>query len=118
MPNLIERIQAGPGSRELSDEFLLARGYRKEQPSAWSDPVGVWFSPNPENIYPFRLNPTLNTDDALAMVPEGWLIEEISDYHAAGWYCSLARNLNFSTMAQANGPTLPLAICAAILGIE
>ena len=74
---LIERVIAGPGSRELSDEVLLACGWtRREEPLTvldgvpqavaiiWADTDGrrVFEAPSPtesiDDSMPIRLTPT------------------------------------------------------------
>ena len=68
MTDLIARLEASPeGSRELSDEALLAVGFRKAGTS------GTWFSPDGTSFdwreWP---DPTRSVDDAIKwMVPEG-----------------------------------------------
>ena len=62
---LVERLERGPGSRELSDECLLAVGWADDDRHALF---------NPDGIRCFRANapdPTRNLQDALDwMVPE------------------------------------------------
>ena len=76
---LIEKLEAGPGSRELSDECLLAVGcepiYTTEGVvgicSGWRAPDGeIWIGDTRPNV-------TENVQDTIShMVPEGclWLI--------------------------------------------
>ena len=67
---LIERLQeASEGSRELSDECLLAVGWRFT-----AGGPKFWFDPNDNSIgYSARPSPSENLQDALDwMVPEGW----------------------------------------------
>ena len=78
MTDLIARLEAAPeGSRELSDEVLLAVGWehidtgdvREEQ---WVSPGGMYFIVSP------RPDPTRSIDDALKwMVPEGWSVANL-----------------------------------------
>ncbi len=67
MGSLIARLEAGPGSRELSDECLLAVGWGKLPLTEylWIDPSGKTHDARPD--------PSQNVQDAIDwMVPEGW----------------------------------------------
>jgi hypothetical protein len=112
---LIERLKTGPGSRELSDEVLLACGYTYRKREHWqvSD---YWYHPNSETIVIDPPNPTLNTDNALDLVPDGWAITHTYwDRKRAA--CNLM-NEGRKYACGPEAPTLPLAICAAVLRIE
>ena len=118
---LIEKLERGPGSRELSDECLLAVGWHVgmvDGTPTWRDPNGqVW-------VYRGRPDPSQNLQDALDwMVPGRGLmylnIRRYSDGKGAivtsavlwppgpppgpkeGW--------------RGNAPTLPLSVSAASL---
>jgi hypothetical protein len=131
-------LKAGPGSRELSDEFLLAMGWYRISDSHdfLMPPGGYKVSRQP--------NPTLNTDDALAMVPDGWAITHTywdrkraacnlmneGRKYACGpsfFKCPIVLGHNFLIYTNFDplqwgvliiAPTLALAICLAILEIE
>ena len=67
MTDLLSRLQqASEGSRELSDEMLLACGWKIGEGSWFIDPSGSKFLPDD------RPDPTRSLDDAVALVPEGW----------------------------------------------
>lgn len=64
---LIEKLEQGPGSRELSDECLLAVGWMPGNDAAkwWFNPIDRQWNHPPD--------PSQNLQDALDwMVPEGW----------------------------------------------
>jgi hypothetical protein len=72
MLDLISRLEsAAEGSRELSDDVLLACGWEKTFDGVacdyWAPPhtAGRVYSDN-------RPSPTESVDDALELVPEGW----------------------------------------------
>lgn len=67
MQALIAKLEgAEAGSRELSDEFLLALGWTRT-PGYFVEPENVrWWA---DNSHP---SPTESVDDALALVPDGW----------------------------------------------
>lgn len=72
---LIARLEAAEaGSRELSDEVLVALGWRCEE-EEWIGRLGiikVWYRPNGEVVrIGCRPSPTESVDDALGLVPEG-----------------------------------------------
>lgn len=69
---LISRLEsAETGSRELSDEVLLALGFK-------IDAAGWWLRPNDLDEFlrsDQRPDPTRSFDDAVGLVPEGWAID-------------------------------------------
>lgn len=69
MTDLIERIKAGPGSRELSDKCLLAVGWVFRDNGR---DLARWISPRGEVWEPYEQpNPSQNLQDAIDwMVPE------------------------------------------------
>ena len=70
MTDLIPKLEAAPeGSRELSDEVLLAFG--------WTHDGEYWLDANNTNRCKFdaALDPTRSIDDIVALVPEGWFGE-------------------------------------------
>ena len=87
---LVSTLKAATeGSRELSDEVLLAHG--------WTTEEGWWWGPHGEELTPEtaaeRPDPTRSIDDGVALVPEGrgWSIVNLgarwpkpnSCYHAS-----------------------------------
>ena len=76
MTDLAARVQAGPASRELADEVLVAWGWKKKSwgseggwwANDWIMPTGDYF--NADNFA--RPNPLRSVDAAMAGVPEGW----------------------------------------------
>ncbi|MBC8240918.1 MAG: hypothetical protein H8E30_10645 [Alphaproteobacteria bacterium] len=75
MTNLITCLeQAETGSRELSDEVLLALGWGRqyEVPLMVSD----------------RPNLTVSVDDTKLLMPDGWVIRHIAD-EGTQWVCYL-----------------------------
>ncbi len=74
---LIEKLeQAEEGSRELSDEVLLACGWRKTRWVPTGEPA--WFDPQGSNGS-YLPHPTRSLDDCLRYaVPEGWWPEQLS----------------------------------------
>ena len=75
---LIERLEAGPGSRELSDECLLAVGWTIDHMKDRRHKSGgyvLWYPPTGYVGYDkaTRPDPSQNLQDTLDwMVPEGW----------------------------------------------
>ena len=112
---LIERLEAGEtGSRELSDECLLAVGWARSRDDGW----GTWQAPD-RKVYGFnRPDPSQNLQDSLDwMVPEGLgrgcfaLSRERSGRtHATVWY-----NAEFNRKTTKHGADPALALCAASL---
>lgn len=97
---LIARLEAAPtGSRELSDEVLVALGWKH-----WP-PTGKWIAPDgPQHCR--DMDPTRSVDDALALLAadEGWTISNLDD----GYDMT-------ADSAYGQAKTLPNAICIAIL---
>lgn len=113
--------EAKAGSRELSDEVLMAFGWRKTH-RAWNDargramqPYPAWVTPDGvEQGYYFSANsPTESVDDALALVPEGYDEEIKRARHRRGWFVALWRPERIGHVADAATPAL--ALCAAVL---
>ena len=79
---LIERVLAGPGSRELSDEVLIACGWtRREEPLTVLDGVPqavaiIWADTDGRRVFEAP-SPTESIDDSLLIVPKrcDWHIE-------------------------------------------
>lgn len=127
-PSLIEALQEGPGSRELSDRVLRHFGWHSEistlqkgtQITRWFSPDGNHFEsdfppdPHDDNDYD-RPSPTESVDDALALVPDReWMLDIGNDE------CYASMNHQIEDMgdifkAAGVAPTLALAICIAIL---
>lgn len=106
---LIAKLEAAEaGSRELSDEVLLACGWRiieREMEAPATALAEVWFSPDGiEADEP--PSPTESVDDALGLMPEGayWRLQRRSD----GFFATLA-------FTNSRAATVPLSLCAAIL---
>ena len=123
--DLIKRLQAGPGSRELSDEVLREFGWqtsRRDGCTFWrgpdsNDPVwGVW------NITNMQPDPSRNAQDALdVVVPDGWRVAQIwtSAHKKDGliWFVALARGYhsddNYACVQSDGCPDFPAALCIA-----
>lgn len=124
--NLIERIeQATEGSRELSDECLLARGFKRRQRLSIDGkpmPYWLWDFPDGTRCYPNEVpDPSRNVQDCIDwMVPEGWGAELKKTPDGRG----LARlfdstpypNVKKTNVIEAATPAL--ALCAASRAIE
>ncbi len=108
---LLKRLEEGPGSRELSDECLLAVGWKM----VGRPPFNVWYKPNGEMFRSYirgnvRPDPSQNLQDAVDwMVPEGH-----------GWSVMTHDRTDEGRMpgacvdgCSANAPTPALALCAA-----
>lgn len=124
--DLIERlVLAEEGSRELSDEVLLALGWRQYMSGTaasaalawgymyWSNGNRVWTEDS-------RPSPTTNLQEAVNCVPEGWVLLRLEQLPEPAGYCaSLAatgkgahgENLACGNVAEG----FALALCAAIL---
>ena len=107
---LIEQIQgAAQGSRELSDDWLLAMGFTAE--GQWLTPAGVWIV-DPDD----RPDPTVDLKDTVALVPHGWfyLLGLVPGPRAmlAGYETQLGDDIHDIGFPAA---TLPLALCGAVL---
>ena len=124
---LIERLEAGPGSRELSDECLLAVGWRVSTVNG----ITTWYSPRGLSHGILRYPDTSqNLQDALDwLVPEGWHVSFLAagdrdmGVNNTNRYprCSVSPNLNndegwkrgIAVCEKAATPAL--ALCAASL---
>jgi hypothetical protein len=75
--SLIERLERGPGSRELSDECLLAVGWTTAEVYLGGGLHGTrWYAPNGSSFGDNRPDPSQNLQDALdLMKPEGWSVK-------------------------------------------
>jgi hypothetical protein len=118
---LIERIEAGPGSRELSDECLLAVGWRKDD-KLRDIYAPRWFAPDgTEWRHADRPDPSQNLQDAIDwMMPEEWTAWGIqSMFRKTRFSVDLSRltecDAGGDDWAHANAPTPALALCAAAL---
>lgn len=126
MTDLIQRLADGPGSRELSDEVLLACGWERQK----HGPMYFrWHSPNGRGFegtdIQYRPDPTRSVDDALALVPEGWTRGVLSwpGYDNGKLTADFRADLHHS-LSSGGGPrvsgyasSLPRAICIAVLRI-
>ncbi len=122
--SLLQRLHAAPsGSRALSDEVLLALGWThtdKGQETWWSAPEprlydGAMCRPIYEDEA--RPHPSFSVDDALSLVPEGWVwtLEEDS-----AWLRCLADNDEGVAEYQGGlngrgGKCTALALCIALI---
>ena len=83
---LIEKLEKGPGSRELSDKCLLAVGWRHQYSpgnAMWIRPDG-WVVRTGSGARP--PDPSRNLQDTLDwMVPEGWSIHINQDDNRLWW---------------------------------
>lgn len=121
-PDLISRLEtAAEGSRELSDEVLLALGWSDnddEIEGYWIPPEGGRWGDRGE-----RPDPTRSIDDALGLMLDGWWVHHIheardietwrANYRFNAKICP-PKNLT-SPAFPSNGSTIPLAVCAALL---
>lgn len=116
---LIEKLEtAEAGSRELSDEVLLALGWMEGPLN-----TTIWYRPDysvvPESE---NLEPTTNLQDAVDLVPEGWdwgagYGHENGDPEGEEVIFAVVGkpDKGLSTPGEANAATPALALCAAIL---
>lgn len=121
--DLQQRLAEGPGSRELSDEFLLAMGWGHFDPKSPVNMPEAWVAPNGDLSRPDeRPNPCCSVDDALAMVPEsmGYDVgtagvdkEGRRKYHAIVSYFVFEQGRENYFVAKSY--SAPCAICLAIL---
>jgi len=111
MTDLKTRLaQATEGSRELSDEMLLACG--AESPSR-AHPYH-WILPNGNAVLVgLRPDPSRSVDDVLALVPEGYDVDLKSARHRAGWRVNLWEKDGTVWSADLAAPAL--ALCLALL---
>ncbi len=136
-PTLRERLQAGPGSRELSDAFLLEMGWSyKRMDRATLAKYGLqyrgdvriywWFDPSGNHVQNRdRPDPSQITDHALAMVPEGWRVYVMQQEMAkqgARWFVGLDQIFGCLSVSSdwvgGEGDGLRRAICLAILAAK
>lgn len=116
MTDLIDRLeQAEAGSRELSDEVLLALGWscndriQGKHPKIfgkyWRHPVnrndGYWDGDQPD--------PTQSVDHALKLVPDGWLTRHSQQF--SKWLVEIKGDGEHEAWAA----SLPLALSIAII---
>ena len=120
---LIERVIAGPGSRELSDEVLLACGWtRREEPLTVLDGVPqavaiIWADTDGRRVFEAP-SPTESIDDALRLVPDGWFWRVGRSTLYAGWAHLNRKHPNHCDEGDefsANAASPPLALTAAAL---
>lgn len=120
MTDLLARLAAGPGSRELSDEVLLALGAKRSVIGNFHGPIYAWRvgeKSYTESDYP---DPTRSVDDALALVPEGWTVARMVEQDDKSWFVELRKGFLTSygdvVLTDRNrNLSLPRAICLAIL---
>lgn len=108
MTDLIERLSAATeGSRDLSDEVLVACGWKERHDRLWETPDKEWCHPDD------RPNPTVSLDDALRLVPEGWIAYlEVCPAPYPSYATILYEPRN---KWHGEAATAPLALCIAIL---
>lgn len=128
---LIEELQAGPGSRDLSDKVLLALGWtaehvRNETPE-WSEDgydrsfpsyqtgvrvtyETVWENPAGKRIWPPLPDASRNLQDAVDLVGEdfGWSV-------TSGPSSRMWPKDAYSTGLISSAPTPALALCISII---
>lgn len=131
MTDLLKRLEeAEAGSRELSDAVLLACGWTFYQggvqmaiTGAGGGLVDVWTPPNPTGESPRlysgdRPSPTQSLDDALGLVPEGWIVGNLGQKDSMGWHCELKKGYQTSYSGVEIGHNIKspaLALCIAVL---
>ena len=109
--NLITALQAGPGSRELSDQVLAYLDYEFHVGTGGNIGADCWMP----GYHPRGFSPTQSIDDALTLVPEGLTLKitvrpaDPGYAHIEGWYP--LKPIDFKCYAT----TPALAICIAIL---
>lgn len=116
--------QADVGSRELSDEVLLACGWThdpKHRALAWQPPTG--YAP----FAPDGPSPTQSLDDAVCLIPEGWNRNGLIAWPGRQADVRVASTVAVlhSVLSSGGGPkviafgsTRALAVCAAVLKIR
>ena len=118
---LIAKLEAAEaGSRELSDEVLIALGYMESQ---WAE-IGLWRDPTDNTIRSAtvpdakqRPSPTQYVDDALGLVPVGliWRMDSEMSHTRGRPVAALYKWVTEVTAATSSAATPALALCAAIL---
>ena len=109
--SLKERLETGPGSRELSDEFLLACGWLElphNDDQDWVSPHDIFY------YYGHTPNPTLDINAAMELVPDGWLINGLGQREKNDFSITFANGYLTGANVYGRAPTLALAICAAV----
>ena len=118
MVDLLERLYAATeGSRELSDEVLLALGWRRKE-GPYSQPAMWWKPPfEPSTWRERRPNCTESVDDALSLVPEGWHWTAGNSRTWSGDVQSRASIFrpDIHGYIRADAPTPALALCIALI---
>lgn len=144
---LIDRVEAATeGSRELSDEMLLALGWTKHETKTtryrepnWGEKTDasgkvsyehieppVWWAPGALHGSSERPNITVNTDDARSLYPEGCraILQDGAAYKDGIYMAPCGCDLH-SPVSSSGGPnwegfanTLPCAITAALLRLR
>lgn len=113
---LITKLEsAQEGSRALSKGVFRLLGYRM-----MADGKG-WMASNGLRISQ-KADPTRNLQDAVDLVPEGWLVSISQDINER-WHCSLINRCAdeddldniYEEVRALHVPTAPLGICIAIL---
>lgn len=116
---LLDRLTEGPGSRELSDEVLLALGARIDKYK------GLFYLWGQIMDSAKRPDPSRSVDDALALVPEGWryvlqevcndsVLVEFMPYYPGPY--DYLKDTIVTAMIE-DKKALPRAICLAVLKI-
>ena len=122
MTELIIRVkEATEGSRELSDEILLALGWTTKtviDPGASADygediEAKEWISPSGENTGYLRPRCTESLGDALYLVPETWYWRVQGGGDATNLAALMPPGNDLAGYAQ--GATSSLAVCVALL---
>lgn len=123
---LLEQLQgASEGNRELSDQVLLACGWTYGQ----KDKVWSWWDAQGNRIiFNELIDPTRNLHDAVSLVPEGWIIDQMGEWRQrtlrkrGPWYAILwrvgQRDLDLIDARAQHAPTPALAVCIAIIKVH
>lgn len=124
---LAREVEAFEGSEEearaLSDRVLLAKGWTEHNHTHrhLGEPKTYWKKPGQSWMVLFPPNPILSIDDANALLPEGWSIDQLyrpRSWHKGLWLAIVLRNEEPSTGLSATGYTEACARTAAALRAE
>ncbi len=123
MTDLLSQLEAATeGSRKLSDEMLLAHGWRPYEVGRFMGPIYYWHGPNGESVSEERRpDPSRNLQDAVSLVPEGsgWSVEV--DIHEASARIAVPfedhgqRFISSDQTFRSDAKTPSLALCIAII---